>query len=177
MPVRTYKRFWWNQRQETYHLFGVYTPIYVCIYVIQVNIGAPRAQQRRQRNVYNCTCVEVSQPRLLASLQRVEKLWERITRQLRANLLRQRLRIRHTTVGYHVALPWHAVPIYHLQRDTLTISIIFLFALGTWQIQKLPKQKSFRTSKILTLLYQQFSNLLISQRDKSGPRLGALSNY
>ncbi len=36
--------------------------------------------------------------------------------------------------------------------------------------------KSFRTSKILTLLYQQFSNLLISQRDMSGPRLGALSN-
>jgi hypothetical protein len=37
-------------------------------------------------------------------------------------------------------------------------------------------EKSFRTSKILTLLYQQFSNLLISQRDMSGPRLGTLSN-
>ncbi len=36
--------------------------------------------------------------------------------------------------------------------------------------------KSFRTSKILTLLYLQFSNSLISQRDMSGPRLGALSN-
>ncbi len=36
--------------------------------------------------------------------------------------------------------------------------------------------KSFRSSKILTLLYQQFSNLLISQRDTSGPRLKALSN-
>ncbi len=37
--------------------------------------------------------------------------------------------------------------------------------------------KSFRTSKILTLLYQQLSNLLISQRwYMSGPRLGALSN-
>ncbi len=36
--------------------------------------------------------------------------------------------------------------------------------------------KSFRTSKILTLLYQQFSDSLISQRDMSGPRLGALSN-
>jgi hypothetical protein len=34
----------------------------------------------------------------------------------------------------------------------------------------------FRTSKILTLLYQRFSNLLISQRDMSGPRLGSLSN-
>ncbi len=32
--------------------------------------------------------------------------------------------------------------------------------------------KSFRTSKILTLLYQQFSILLISQQDMSGPRLG-----
>jgi hypothetical protein len=36
--------------------------------------------------------------------------------------------------------------------------------------------KSFRTSKILTLLYQQYPNLLISQQDMSGPRLGALSN-
>jgi hypothetical protein len=36
--------------------------------------------------------------------------------------------------------------------------------------------KSFRTFEILTLLYQRFSNLLISQRDMSGPRLGALSN-
>jgi hypothetical protein len=36
--------------------------------------------------------------------------------------------------------------------------------------------KSFRTSKILRLLYQQFSNLLISQREMSGPRLGALAN-
>ncbi len=38
------------------------------------------------------------------------------------------------------------------------------------------RNKIFRTSKILTLLYQQFSNLLISQQDMSGPRLGALSN-
>jgi hypothetical protein len=37
-------------------------------------------------------------------------------------------------------------------------------------------ETSFRTSRILTLSYQQFSNLLISQRDMSGPRLGALSN-
>jgi hypothetical protein len=35
---------------------------------------------------------------------------------------------------------------------------------------------SFRASKILTLSYQQFSNLLISQRNMSGPRSGALSN-
>ncbi len=36
--------------------------------------------------------------------------------------------------------------------------------------------KSFRNSKILTLLYQKFSKLLISQRDMSGPSLGTLSN-
>jgi hypothetical protein len=48
-----------------------------------------------------------------------------------------------------------------------------------WELDKFKIcwNKSFRTSKILTLLYQQFSNLLISQRDMSGPRLGALSNY
>jgi hypothetical protein len=47
-----------------------------------------------------------------------------------------------------------------------------------WELDKfiICWNKSFRTSKILTLLYQQFSNLLISQRDMSGPRLGALSN-
>ncbi len=36
--------------------------------------------------------------------------------------------------------------------------------------------KGFRTSKILTILYQQFCKLLNSQRDMSSPRLGALSN-
>ncbi len=47
-----------------------------------------------------------------------------------------------------------------------------------WELDKFKTclNKSFRTSKILTLFYQQFSNLLISQRDMSGPRLGALSN-
>ncbi len=47
-----------------------------------------------------------------------------------------------------------------------------------WELDKFENcwNKSFRTSKILTLWYQQFSNLWISQRDTSGPRLGALSN-
>jgi hypothetical protein len=36
--------------------------------------------------------------------------------------------------------------------------------------------KSFIISRILTLTYQQFSNLLTSQRDMSGPRLGTLPN-
>ncbi len=49
--------------------------------------------------------------------------------------------------------------------------------ISRWEIKfKNCWNKSFRTSKILTLLYQQFSNLLISQWDMSGPRLGALSN-
>ncbi len=47
--------------------------------------------------------------------------------------------------------------------------------ISRWELNKFKNcwNKSFRTSKILTLLYQQFSNLLISQRDMSGPRLGA----
>jgi hypothetical protein len=50
--------------------------------------------------------------------------------------------------------------------------------ISRWKLDKFKncRNKSFRTSKILTLLYQQFSNLLISQRDMSGPRLEALSN-
>ncbi len=51
-------------------------------------------------------------------------------------------------------------------------------SLSRWELDKFKNcwNKSFRASRILTLLYQQFSNLLISQRDMSGPRLGALSN-
>ncbi len=50
--------------------------------------------------------------------------------------------------------------------------------ISRWELDKLKNcwNKSFRTSKILIILYQQFSNLFISQRDMSGPRLGALSN-
>ncbi len=50
--------------------------------------------------------------------------------------------------------------------------------LSRWELDKFKNcwNKSSRTSKFLTLLYQQSSNLLISQRDMSGPRLGALSN-
>jgi hypothetical protein len=50
--------------------------------------------------------------------------------------------------------------------------------LSPWELEKFEncRNKSFRTSKILKLLYQQFSNLIISQRDMSGPRLGTLSN-
>ncbi len=47
-----------------------------------------------------------------------------------------------------------------------------------WELDKFKNcwNKSSRTAKILTLFYQQFSNLLIFQRDMSGPRLGAQSN-
>ncbi len=50
--------------------------------------------------------------------------------------------------------------------------------ISRWEFDKLKNcwNKSFRTSKILTHLYQQLSNLLIFQQDISGPRLGALSN-
>jgi hypothetical protein len=50
--------------------------------------------------------------------------------------------------------------------------------ISRWELVKFKncRNKSFRTSKILTLLYKQFSSLLISQRDMKGPRLGALAN-
>jgi hypothetical protein len=50
--------------------------------------------------------------------------------------------------------------------------------ISLWELDNFKNcwNKSFRTSKILTLLYQQFSHLLISQQVMSGPRLGALSN-
>ncbi len=50
--------------------------------------------------------------------------------------------------------------------------------ISRWELDNFKNcwNKSFRTSKFLTLMYQQLSNLLISQRDMSGPRLGALSN-
>jgi hypothetical protein len=47
-----------------------------------------------------------------------------------------------------------------------------------WELDKFKNcwDKSCRTSKILTLLYEQLLNLLISQQDISGPILGDLSN-
>ncbi len=50
--------------------------------------------------------------------------------------------------------------------------------ISRWELDKFKNclNKSFRTSKIVTLLYQQFSNSLISQQEMSGSRLGALSN-
>jgi hypothetical protein len=50
--------------------------------------------------------------------------------------------------------------------------------ISRWELDKFKNccNKSFRASKILTLSYQQFSYLLVFQRDMSGPRLGALSN-
>jgi hypothetical protein len=49
--------------------------------------------------------------------------------------------------------------------------------ISRWKIKKFKNcwNKSFRTFRILKLLYQQFSNVLISQRNMSGPRLGTLS--
>ncbi len=67
----------------------------------------------------------------------------------------------------------------HLLLDSAPTIVPLIFR---WELDKKFKNcwsksfRSFRTSKILTLLYQQFLNLLISQRDMSGPRLGELSN-
>ncbi len=50
--------------------------------------------------------------------------------------------------------------------------------ISRWELDKFKNcwNNSFRTSKILTLLYQQFLNLSSSEWDMSGPRLGTLSN-
>jgi hypothetical protein len=71
--------------------------------------------------------------------------------------------------------PQHVIPHDHLLLDSArNIGPL----ISRWELDKLKNwwHKSFRTFKILALLYQQFWNLLISQRDMSGPRLGALSN-
>jgi hypothetical protein len=49
------------------------------------------------------------------------------------------------------------------------------YLVGSLTNSKITETKALEP-KILTLLYQQFSNLFISQWDMSGPRLGALSN-
>ncbi len=50
--------------------------------------------------------------------------------------------------------------------------------ISCWELDKFKNfwNQSFRTYKILTPLHHKSSNLLISQPDMSGPRLGALSN-
>ncbi len=66
-------------------------------------------------------------------------------------------------------------PPYHLLLDrTPNIGPL----ISCWELDKFRKcwNKSFRTYIILTLLYHQFPNLLVSQQDMSGPRLGAVSN-
>jgi hypothetical protein len=69
----------------------------------------------------------------------------------------------------------HGVPPDHLFLDSVPNLGPLI---SRWKLHKFKnsQNKSFRTSKILTLLYQQSSNLLVSQPDMSGPRLGTLSN-
>jgi hypothetical protein len=76
---------------------------------------------------------------------------------------------------FQVSLISKVLPSDHLLLDT---SHNIGPLVSRWELDKFENcwNKSFRTTKILTLLYQQFSNLLISQRDMSCPRLGALSN-
>ncbi len=59
---------------------------------------------------------------------------------------------------------------------TVPLLLDYSYLVGILTNLKISETKSFRTSKILTLLYQQFLNLLISLRDMNGPRLGTLSN-
>ncbi len=69
----------------------------------------------------------------------------------------------------------HTIPHDHLLLDSApNIGPL----ISRWEPDKVKNcwNKSFRISKSMTLLYQQFTNFLISQRDMSGPRLGALSN-
>ncbi len=79
------------------------------------------------------------------------------------------------------AAPSHHInPIWRIPHDHILLdrSPIIGPLISRWELDKFKNgwNKSFRTSKILTLLYQQFSNLLIFQRYMSGPRLGAPSN-
>ncbi len=80
-----------------------------------------------------------------------------------------------------MSMPIHSVRRYPPDHLSLDRSPNIGPLISRWELDKFKNSgnKSFRTSKILTLLYQQFSNLLIllvPQRDMSGPRLGALSN-
>ncbi len=66
------------------------------------------------------------------------------------------------------------LPLDHLSLDR---SLIIGPLISRWELEKFKNcwNERFSTSKILKLLHQQFSNLLISQGDMNGPRLGALS--
>jgi hypothetical protein len=82
---------------------------------------------------------------------------------------------RHSWVPSSVLEAGAIIPHDHLLLDSVpNIGPL----ISRWEFGKLKNcwNNSFRAFKILTLLYQQFSNLLISQRDVSGPRLGALTN-
>jgi hypothetical protein len=114
---------------------------------------------------------------------------------LTGTLINNRLRV-YGFVSFHQAVPlvspffspytnWSIACVVAICSVHLTPNHLLLDSapnigqfISHWELDKLKNcwNKSFRTSKILTLSYQQFSNLLISQRDMSGPRLGALSN-
>jgi hypothetical protein len=59
---------------------------------------------------------------------------------------------------------------------TVPLILDHSYLVGNLTNAKFGETKAYRTSKILTLLYQQFSNLLISKRDMSGPRLRTQSD-
>jgi hypothetical protein len=85
---------------------------------------------------------------------------------------------------------WMRLPWAHVMRQRLVTEIVppdYLLLdtapnigplIAWWKLAKFKNcwNKRFITSEILTLLYQQLSNLLNSQRGMSGPRLKALSS-
>jgi hypothetical protein len=77
-------------------------------------------------------------------------------------------------VMIHRLSHWRVIPDHLLLDNAPNIGPL----VSRWELDKLRNcwNRSFRTSKILTLSYLQFSNLIISQRDMSGLKLGALSN-
>ncbi len=79
-----------------------------------------------------------------------------------------------TFVPYYVSPNFFLMPPDHLLLDS-ALNFGPLTSPSEQQIQKLLKQKLVELLKSWHL-YQQFSNLLISQRDMSAPILGALSN-
>ncbi len=82
--------------------------------------------------------------------------------------------------GFTVEICWYESWLIHLPPGHLLLDSVPNTGplISCWELDKFRNcwTKTFRTSKNLTLLYQQFPNLLISQRDMSGPRLRALSN-
>jgi hypothetical protein len=99
---------------------------------------------------------------------------------LKVQILRNGLKLSHAVSSEYVrSAAGHITALETLPHDHLLLDSSPNTGplISPWELDqfKICLNKSFRISKILTLLYQQYSNLLIFQRVMSGPRLGALS--